>query len=160
MATDKKKKKKASLKFRHVIIPILIIAVAILLGFIIGNKVSKMQYYGCTEYTTSTVTTGDPIEDNLFEDYEYYRLYLGKDGIFTLKYKFVNGTKTYTEEGTYTITEDGKKLTLSYKDFADELAGDAVYTLTAKNTWSRDQYVKLSESSRFTVVQTFVLGKN
>ena len=88
------------------------------------------------------------------EAYDFYRIFLNKDGTFELKYRIKNGTVTKTDTGTYEKTKT--TLVLTYTSPTQELDKVCTYEIKGK-TLVRDELVFAPDGTRVTVKQTFKL---
>lgn len=152
-----KKKKNQNKKVNYKKIGIIAGVIALIIGLIITIGVlTKDEYYECTQYDWYEKVNNDNVltAEQMKEAYDFYRIFLNKDGTFELKYRIKDGTVTKTDTGTYKKSET--TLVLTYTSPTQELDKVCTYEIKGK-TLVRDELVFAPDGTRVTVKQTFKL---
>ena len=155
MSNKKKKNQNKNVNYKK--IGIIAGVLALIIGLIITIGVlTKDEYYECTQYDWYEKVNSDNVltAEQMKEAYDFYRIFLNKDGTFELKYRIKNGTVTKTDSGTYEKTKT--TLVLTYTSPTQELDKVCTYEIKGK-TLVRDELVFAPDGTRVTVKQTFNL---
>ena len=155
MSNKKKKNQNKNVNYKK--IGIIAGVLALIIGLIITIGVlTKDEYYECTQYDWYEKVNSDNVltAEQMKEAYDFYRIFLNKDGTFELKYRIKNGTVTKTDTGTYQKSET--TLVLTYTSPTQELDKVCTYEIKDK-TLVRDELVFAPDGTRVTVKQTFKL---
>ena len=136
---------------------VLVLAGLIALGTVIVRNSGKRKYITCIAYTDTFLGTSEETTQVIdhMEENVYYRIHFDDDSNFTLEYKLKDNGEVITVKGTY--TKDDTTLKLTFKNYAEESFGEAIFTKVGK-TWVREQFLH-NEDTRFTRRQTFKFGK-
>ena len=155
MSNKKKKNQNKNVNYKK--IGIIAGVIALIIGLIIAIGVlTKDEYYECTQYDWYEKVNSDNVltAEQMKEAYDFYRIFLNKDGTFELKYRIKDGTVTKTDTGTYEKTKT--TLVLTYTSPTQELDKVCTYEIKGK-TLVRDELVFAPDGTRVTVKQTFNL---
>ena len=151
----KKKKMKKTVNYKKLgIIAGVILAIALFV--VIFINATKEEYYECTEYSWYEKVDSNEYnyEINQKEIYEFYRIFLEDDGTFELKFREANGTRLYTDAGTYEKTDT--HLILTYTSASQEPSKVCTYTIDGDKL-IREEVVQDATGQYVKVKQVFEL---